>query len=229
MNTPEDVGPGRPRPRARGARVHVALDRRALAHPGVPHARPTRPAASCPLPYRRMMDPFLSLLLAAAGHHDAAGRHRRGPPPRARPVRAGQVVATLDRLSGGRFDFGVGVGWNVEELADHRPDIPWASALPGAGRVRRRAARRSGATTRRSTTAAGSTSTRCGRSRSRVQAPHPPIVGGHGRSARHRSTPSRGPTRGCRWTSRWATSPSGSTRFRAGGGRGRPPADARSS
>jgi alkanesulfonate monooxygenase SsuD/methylene tetrahydromethanopterin reductase-like flavin-dependent oxidoreductase (luciferase family) len=41
-------------------------------------------------------------------------------------------VATLDRLSGGRFLFGVGVGWNEEELANHRP-IPWAQRYRAIG------------------------------------------------------------------------------------------------
>ena len=38
-----------------------------------------------------------------------------------------KTVVTLDHASDGRFDFGVGVGWNVEQLADHRPDIPWSA------------------------------------------------------------------------------------------------------
>jgi probable F420-dependent oxidoreductase len=32
-------------------------------------------------------------------------------------------VATLDRLSGGRFLFGVGAGWNAEEMENHGTDF----------------------------------------------------------------------------------------------------------
>ena len=39
------------------------------------------------------------------------------------PIVTAKEVATLDHLSGGRFTFGIGFGWNVEELADHGVDF----------------------------------------------------------------------------------------------------------
>lgn len=35
------------------------------------------------------------------------------------PIQLAKEVATLDYLSGGRFIFGIGAGWNREEMADH--------------------------------------------------------------------------------------------------------------
>ena len=35
------------------------------------------------------------------------------------PIQLAKEVATLDYLSGGRFLFGIGAGWNREEMADH--------------------------------------------------------------------------------------------------------------
>mgnify|MGYP002628815599 CR=1 FL=1 len=35
------------------------------------------------------------------------------------PIQTAKEVATIDRLSNGRFLFGVGAGWNEEEMADH--------------------------------------------------------------------------------------------------------------
>jgi probable F420-dependent oxidoreductase len=35
------------------------------------------------------------------------------------PITTANEVASIDHLSGGRFDFGVGAGWNREEMANH--------------------------------------------------------------------------------------------------------------
>jgi probable F420-dependent oxidoreductase len=38
------------------------------------------------------------------------------------PIVTAKEVASIDRLSGGRFEFGVGAGWNREEMANHGTD-----------------------------------------------------------------------------------------------------------
>jgi probable F420-dependent oxidoreductase len=44
------------------------------------------------------------------------------------PIVLAKQVASLDRLSQGRFQFGIGGGWNLEEMADHGtdPKTRWA-------------------------------------------------------------------------------------------------------
>jgi probable F420-dependent oxidoreductase len=126
MNTPEDVAPDE---------LGRALEDRGFAalwigeHSHIPASRRTPYPAGGDLPaaYRRMMDPFLSLLAAAL----ATTRLRVGTgvalPLEHDLFSLAKAVTTLDRLSGGRFDFGVGVGWNAEQLGDHRPDVPWSA------------------------------------------------------------------------------------------------------
>src|ERR1700746_2259277 len=38
------------------------------------------------------------------------------------PIITAKEVASVDHLSGGRFDFGVGAGWNREEMRNHGTD-----------------------------------------------------------------------------------------------------------
>lgn len=70
--------------------------------------------------YRRTYDPFVGLSFAAA----ATSRLRIGTGiclvALRDPVHTAKEVASLDRLSAGRFVFGVGFGWNADEFVTHR-------------------------------------------------------------------------------------------------------------
>jgi probable F420-dependent oxidoreductase len=77
-----------------------------------------------PLPdkYRRTHDPFVALAFAAA----ATTRLKIGTSVclvvEHDPIVLAKVVASLDQLSGGRFVFGVGAGWNKPEMRNHGTD-----------------------------------------------------------------------------------------------------------
>ncbi|MCW2953858.1 MAG: class F420-dependent oxidoreductase [Conexibacter sp.] len=45
------------------------------------------------------------------------------------PIHTAREVASVDQLSGGRFEFGVGAGWNREEMANHGTDPRTRMAL----------------------------------------------------------------------------------------------------
>ena len=104
-----------------------ALEERGFAslwvgeHSHIPASRATPYPAGGELPkgYWHMMDPFVSLAAAAS----VTTKLRLGTGVclvLERDLLAlAKEVATLDLLSGGRVDLGVGVGWNVEELANH--------------------------------------------------------------------------------------------------------------
>ncbi|MGE0667434.1 MAG: TIGR03619 family F420-dependent LLM class oxidoreductase [Sphingomonadales bacterium] len=72
-----------------------------------------------PEEYRHMADPFVSLAAAAA----ATTRLLLGTciclVNQHHPITLAKRVATLDRISDGRFVFGVGAGWNVQEMGHH--------------------------------------------------------------------------------------------------------------
>ena len=75
-----------------------------------------------PDPYRRTYDPFVALSFAAA----ATERLEIGTGiclvTERDPIVTAKAVASLHRLSGGRFLFGVGAGWNTEEMRNHGTD-----------------------------------------------------------------------------------------------------------
>jgi probable F420-dependent oxidoreductase len=111
----------------------VALEERGFdslwigEHPHLPATGNTSYSLGGQLPrsYRRMMDPYLSLLAAAtASRRLTIATGVALCLERDLFVHA-KEIATLDLLSEGRFLFGVGVGWNREEL-ENASDYPWA-------------------------------------------------------------------------------------------------------
>ncbi|MFI2075674.1 MULTISPECIES: TIGR03619 family F420-dependent LLM class oxidoreductase [Streptomyces] len=90
-------------------------------HTHVPVSRVTPAPAGDPLPreYGRALDPFVALSQAAAVTHRIELGTGVTLVAQHDPIVLAKQVASLDFLSGGRFTFGVGYGWNVEEAADH--------------------------------------------------------------------------------------------------------------
>lgn len=90
-------------------------------HTHIPVGRKTPPPMGEPLPqqYYHSLDPFVALSVAAA----ATKTLRLGTGiclvAQRDPIVLAKEVATLDLVSGGRFDFGVGFGWNQDELEHH--------------------------------------------------------------------------------------------------------------
>ncbi len=90
-------------------------------HTHIPASRRTPFPGGEPLPkeYSHTLDPFISLTVAAAAttklkvgtgiclviEHD--------------PIALAKTVASLDHISNGRFLFGIGRGWNAEEMEHH--------------------------------------------------------------------------------------------------------------
>lgn len=83
---------------------------------------PMDEGAELPEAYRRTLDPFVALTAAAA----ATTTIRLGTGvclvAQHDPIILAKTTATLDRLSGGRFVFGVGFGWNADEMRHHGVD-----------------------------------------------------------------------------------------------------------
>jgi len=94
-------------------------------HSHIPRCRSTAyPAGGAlPEPYKEMMDPYISLMAAAA----ATSTLKLGTGIALLMERElfsqAKTIATLDRLSGGRVLIGSGVGWNQEEFENvsHQP------------------------------------------------------------------------------------------------------------
>jgi probable F420-dependent oxidoreductase len=93
-------------------------------HTHIPASRETPYPAGGELPeeYRRILDPFVALTVAACATKELKVGTGLSLIVERDPIVCAKEVATLDRVSGGRFLFGVGAGWNLEEMRNHGTD-----------------------------------------------------------------------------------------------------------
>ena len=93
-------------------------------HTHIPSSRETPYPAGGELPteYSHTYDPFVALTAAAAVTSELRLATGICLVVERDPIVTAKEVATLDRISGGRFMFGVGAGWNLEEMRNHGTD-----------------------------------------------------------------------------------------------------------
>jgi len=109
------------------AELARALEERGFAslyvpeHTHIPTSRrtPFPGGGELPKKYSHTHDPFVGLSLAAAATKKLLVGTGICLIPERDPIVTAKCVASLDRLSGGRFIFGIGGGWNVEEMENH--------------------------------------------------------------------------------------------------------------
>ena len=94
-------------------------------HSHIPTSRATPWPGGAELPkhYWHTMDPFLALTAAALASKTLRVATGICLLIQRAAIHTAKETATLDVLSGGRFLFGIGGGWNREEMADHGTDF----------------------------------------------------------------------------------------------------------
>ena len=90
-------------------------------HTHIPTSRRTPYPGGGELPqaYSHTHDPFVALSFAAAATTKILLGTGICLIPQRDPIVTAKCVASLDRLSNGRFLFGIGGGWNVDEMENH--------------------------------------------------------------------------------------------------------------
>jgi probable F420-dependent oxidoreductase len=90
-------------------------------HSHIPLSRKTPWGGGGDLPkrYYDVMDPFVSLTAAAAATKSIKLGTGVCLVAQRDPIQTAKLVASIDQVSGGRFLFGVGNGWNEDEMANH--------------------------------------------------------------------------------------------------------------
>jgi probable F420-dependent oxidoreductase len=90
-------------------------------HTHIPVSRrsPFPGGGELPKRYSHTHDPFVALSFAAAATRTLKLGTGIALVPQRDPIITAKSVASLDQLSGGRFIFGIGGGWNAEEMENH--------------------------------------------------------------------------------------------------------------
>ena len=95
-------------------------------HTHIPTSRRTPPPtgdAQLAEEYKRTLDPFVTLSMAAAATERLVVGTGICLVAQRDPIVTAKAVASLDHASGGRFVFGVGFGWNADEIEHHGVDM----------------------------------------------------------------------------------------------------------
>ena len=119
--TPDAVGPGE-LARIVETRGHESLFFAEHTHIPASRESPYPAGGELPRKYSHTYDLFIALTAAAM----ATSKLRIGSGiclvVERDPIVTAKEVASIDHLSGGRFEFGVGAGWNREEMGNHGTD-----------------------------------------------------------------------------------------------------------
>lgn len=93
-------------------------------HSHIPLSRssPWPQGGELPKKYFQVMDPFVTLTAAATATERLKVATGICLVPQRDVFQTAKSVATLDVLSGGRFLFGIGAGWNEDEMRNHGVD-----------------------------------------------------------------------------------------------------------
>ncbi|MFB8277769.1 LLM class F420-dependent oxidoreductase [Nocardia colli] len=120
-----------------GPKLGPALEERGFEslflaeHSHIPASRETAYPGGGDLPrmYYRVEDPFVTLAAVAAVTERLILASGVTLLVQRDLIHTAKQIATLDRISNGRFVFGVGIGWNREEMANHGTDPRTRGAL----------------------------------------------------------------------------------------------------
>ena len=90
-------------------------------HSHIPTSRrtPFPVGGELPKPYYDGMDPFVALTVAATATKTLKIGTGVCLVNQRDPIQTAKPVASIDQISAGRFLFGIGVGWNAEEMENH--------------------------------------------------------------------------------------------------------------